>query len=556
MTFSRSLLALLAALFLTAWLWPTGSRTLVRPDEGRYTEIAREMAQSADYVTPTLNGLKYFEKPPLQYWATALAFQAFGQSDFASRWWQAATGLLGLWLTWLAVRALAGRDMAWVASAILGAMCYYFLIAHINTTDMGLTAFMTLTLVGLMRGFGVVGQSASATRAWMVAAWAGAALGFLSKGLIAIVLPGAIFVVYLLVTRQWKLLAKLEWVWGPIAFLAIAAPWPILVQMRNPEWANFFFIYEHFSRFSANEHNRLGSMFYFVPVIMLGLSPWTPALLGLLRRDARQAARETYASASVNVPLLLTIWCVFMFVFFSVSKSKLPSYLLPITPAAAMLLAPVLVQASQRSFSQLLLLMTVIPLSLFGLVLLRSEFIDDAYTTGMVNQFAVYAGLGGVVFAMAIGLAYRLNRVGRRIDAIVVAAVLATVGGSVAASGYEALSASTSSQQLVKDFLAAEPTYVPTDAFYSVGLYEQTVPPYLRRTLTLVDYLDEQGLGAWFEPDKVRFNFTDFAIEWEGSDRAYAITDFEKLPRMDLAGLHYRIVAVDLRRVIIARHEK
>lgn len=555
-TLSRPLIALLAALFLTAWLWPTGSRTLVRPDEGRYAEIAREMAASADYVTPTLNGLKYFEKPPLQYWATAIAFQLFGQSDFAARWWQAATGLLGLWLVWLAVRAIAGRDMAWVTSSMLGAMFYYFLVAHINTTDMGLTAFMTLTLVGLMRGFGVAGQTAAVTRAWMVAAWAGAALGFLSKGLIAFVLPGAIFVIYLLITRQWKLLGKMEWIWGPITFLAIALPWPLMVQSRNPEWANFFFIYEHFSRFSGSEHNRLGSVLYFVPVVIVGLAPWTPALLGLLRRDGRQAVRETYANAAINVPLLLAIWCVFQFVFFSVSQSKLPSYLLPIAPAAAMLLAPVLVRATQRSFTQLLLLMTVIPLSLFALVAFRSEFVDDAYTTGMINQFALYATVGGLVFAMAIAAAYRLHQLGRRVDSIIVAAVLATVGGSVAASGYESLSASTSSQQLVRDFIALEPSYSKGDAFYTIGIYEQTVPPYLGRTLTLVDYLDEMGLGASFEPDKVRFNFTDFATEWDGLERGYAITDFEKLPRMDLAGLPYRIVAVDLRRVIIARHEK
>ena len=553
-TFSRPLLALLAALFLTAWLWPTGSRTLVRPDEGRYTEIAREMALSGDYVTPTLNGLKYFEKPPMQYWATALAFQLFGQSDFAARWWQAATGMLGLWIVWLAVRAIAGRDMAWVASSMLGAMCYYFLIAHINTVDMSLTAFMTLTLMGLLRGFGVAGQSAAATRAWMVAAWAGAALGFLSKGLVAIVLPGAIFVIYLLISRQWKLLRQMEWVWGPLVFLAIALPWPLLVQSRNPEWANFFFIYEHFSRFASSEHNRLGSVLYFVPVVIVGLSPWTPALLLFFRRDARQSVRDTYANAAINVPLLLTVWCVFMFVFFSVSKSKLPSYLLPITPAAAMLLAPVLVNAAKRSFTLLLLSMAVIPLSLFGLVAFRSEFVDDAYSTGMIDQFAVYAGVGGIVFAAAIAIAYRLNQRGRRIDAIMLAAVLATAGGSVTASGYDTLSASTSSRQLVQDFLALEPTYSKNDAFYTIGIYEQTVPPYLGRTLTLVDYLDEMGLGAWFAPEKVRFNFTDFALEWEGSDRAYAMTDFEKLPQMDLAGLQYRIVAVDLRRVIIARH--
>ena len=526
----------------------------MRPDEGRYAEIAREMALSSDFVTPRLNGLKYFEKPPLQYWATALAFKAFGQHEFTARLWSAATGLLGLLLVWLAVRATAGRELAWVATAALGAMCYYFLIAHINTTDMGLTAFMTLTLVGLMRGFGVVGQSRTATRAWMIAAWVGAALGFLSKGLIAIVLPGAIFVIYLLITRQWRLLTKLEWLWGPVAFLAIALPWPLLVQSRNPEWAHFFFIYEHFSRFSNSEHNRLGSILYFVPVLLVGLSPWTPMLLGLLARDGRQAVRDAYASTTLNVPLLLSIWCVFQFVFFSVSQSKLPSYLLPITPAVAMLLAPLLLAASSRSFKLLLLFIAGIPLSLAALVLTRDQFVSDAYTQGMTDHFSVFVAVGAALFMLVIVAAYRLDHQRRRFDAVVVAAVLATVAGSVTASGYEALSASTSSRQLVVDFLATETLYRKDDAFYSIGIYEQTVPPYLERTVTLVDYLDEMGLGAWFEPDKVRFNFGDFAIEWQGSERAYAITDFDQLARMDFEGLDYRVVAVDLRRVIIARH--
>jgi len=553
-TLSRPLLALLAALFLLAWLCPSATRTLVRPDEGRYAEIAREMALSSDFVTPRLNGLKYFEKPPLQYWATALAFKAFGQHEFTARLWSAATGLLGMLLVWLAVRATAGRELAWVATATLGAMCYYFLIAHINTTDMGLTAFMTLTLVGLMRGFGVAGQSRTATRAWMIAAWVGAALGFLSKGLIAIVLPGAIFVIYLLITRQWRLLTKLEWLWGPVAFLAIALPWPLLVQSRNPEWAHFFFIYEHFSRFSNSEHNRLGSILYFVPVLLVGLAPWTPMLLGLLKRDGRQAVRDAYASTTINVPLLLSTWCVFQFVFFSVSQSKLPSYLLPITPAVAMLLAPLLLAASSRAFKLLLLFIAGIPLSLAALILTRDQFVSDAYTQGMTDHFSVFVAVGAALFVLAIVAAYRLDHQRRRLDAIVVAAVLATVAGSVTASGYEALSASTSSRQLVVDFLSTETSYRKADSFYSLGIYEQTVPPYLERTVTLVDYLDEMGLGAWFEPDKVRFNFRDFAIEWQGSERAYAITDFDQLVRMDFEGLDYRVVAADLRRVIIARH--
>ena len=357
MTLSRPILALLAAVFLASWFIPSISRTLVRPDEGRYTEIAREMALSGDYVTPRLNGLKYFEKPPLQYWATALAIAAFGQNDFTARWWPLFSGFLGLMLLWLTVRALAGRDVAWVSVSLLGAMIYYFVIAHINTVDMGLTAFMTMTMVGLIRGFGIAGQSSAKARGWMIAAWAGAALAFLSKGLIGIVLPGAIFVLYLLVSRQWHLLKRMEWMWGSLAFALIAFPWPLLVQSQNPEWAHFFFIYEHFERFANVEHGRGGELYYFVPLLIVGLLPWTPAVLGVFRRDTRAAIAETYAKAQLNVPLFLAIWCAFMFVFFSVSRSKLPSYLLPTVPAFAMLLAPMMLRISSVQFARMLVAM-------------------------------------------------------------------------------------------------------------------------------------------------------------------------------------------------------
>ncbi len=555
-TLSRPILALLAAIFLASWFIPSISRTLVRPDEGRYTEIAREMALSGDYVTPRLNDLKYFEKPPLQYWATALAISAFGQSDFTARWWPLFSGFLGLALVWFALRALAGKDVAWVGSSLLGAMIYYFIIAHINTLDMGLAAFMTLTMIGLIRGFGIDGQSKAAARGWMISAWAGAALAFLSKGLIGIVLPGAIFVLYLLVSRQWRLLTRMEWIWGPLAFVLIALPWPLLVQSKNPEWAHFFFIYEHFERFSNVEHGRGGGLYYFIPILVVGLLPWTPAVIGFFRRDGRVAITETYARAQMNVPLFLTIWCAFLFVFFSVSRSKLPSYLLPTVPAFAMLLAPVMLALSNVRFGRLLVAMALVPLALFVAAAINDRFESDAYTPQMVNQYAAYFVMSGALYVAAILSAWLLNRRSRRVDALIAAAVLATAAGSGLVVGYGALSASTSSKQLVADFLAAEPQYRNTDEFFSIGMYEQTLPPYLKRTVTLVDYLDEMGLGAAMEPGKARFNFADFAEQWERSERAYAITDFDQLPRLDFAGLDYRVVAVDLRRVIIARHAK
>ena len=555
-TLSRPILALLAALFLASWFIPSITRTLVRPDEGRYAEIAREMALSGDYVTPRLNGLRYFEKPPLQYWATALAISTFGQNDFTSRWWPLFSGLLGLVLVWLTVASLAGREAAWVSAGLLGAMIYYFVIAHINTVDMGLTAFMTLTMVGLIRGFGIDGQSANAARGWMVAAWAGAALAFLSKGLIGIVLPGAIFVLYLLMSRQWRLLTRMEWIWGPLAFVLIALPWPLLVQSRNPEWAHFFFIYEHFERFANIEHGRGGELYYFVPLLIVGLLPWTPAVIGFFRRDARALVTTAYAKAHLNVPLFLTLWCAFMFVFFSVSRSKLPSYLLPTVPAFAMLLTPWMLRAADVQFNRMLATTALIPVALLVAAAINNRFESDAYTPAMVNQYAMYFVLSAALYFAAIFAAWWLNRKSRRVDALIVAATFATAAASGLVIGYGTLSPSTSSQQLVVDFLATEPTYRDDDMFFSIGMHEQTLPPYLKRTVTLVDYLDEMGLGASTESAKVRFNFADFAEEWAASARAYAITDFDQLPRMDFAGLDYRVVATDLRRVIIAKHPK
>ena len=555
-TLSRPILALLSAIFLASWFIPSMSRTLVRPDEGRYTEIAREMALSGDYVTPRLNGLKYFEKPPLQYWATALAISVFGQNDFTARWWPLFCGLLGLTLAWSAVRVIAGRDMAWVSTGMLASMVYYFVIAHISTVDMSLTAFMTLTMVGLIRGFGIDGQSATAARWWMIAAWAGAALAFLSKGLIGIVLPGAIFMLYLLASRQWLLLGRMEWIWGPLAFTLIALPWPLLVQAKNPEWAHFFFIYEHFERFSNIEHGRGGELYYFVPLLIVGLLPWSPAAFGMVRRDARDAIATTYANCRLNVPLFLTIWCVFLFVFFSISKSKLPSYLLPTTPAFAMLLAPRIFSMTGRSFNRVLMAMAIVPAGLVIAAGMREQFETDAYTVGMIDEYALYFLLSAALFTAAIVAAWWLSQKSRRIDAVVVAATLATAATSTLMIGYGALSPSTSSQQLVVDFLAAEPQYRQDDVFFSIGMYEQTLPTYLKRTVTLVDYLDEMGLGAAAEPDQVRFNFDDFAAEWEAADRAYAVTDYDQLPRLDFAGLDYRVVATDLRRAIIAKHSK
>jgi len=179
------------------WFANLEYRTLIKPDEGRYAEIPREMVKSGDWVTPRLNDLKYFEKPPLQYWATATAYEVFGEHQWTSRLWAGLTGFAGLLLVWFAGTKLFGREAGGYAALLMGSSLLYVLIGHINTLDMGVTFFLTLGIVALL-----LGQSQPyppIRRNWMLLAWAGLALAVLSKGLMGIILPGAALFIYCVV---------------------------------------------------------------------------------------------------------------------------------------------------------------------------------------------------------------------------------------------------------------------------------------------------------------------------------------------------------------------
>src|SRR5690242_8792288 len=140
----------LAAVAAAIWFSALGFRTLVKPDEGRYAEIAREMTASGDWITPRLNGIKYFEKPPLQYWATAAAFATFGENDWTARLWAGVTGLCGVLLAGFAARRLYGETAGLLAAAVLGTSVMYFVVGHLNTLDMGLTVFLETALVAFL----------------------------------------------------------------------------------------------------------------------------------------------------------------------------------------------------------------------------------------------------------------------------------------------------------------------------------------------------------------------------------------------------------------------
>ncbi|HBH35802.1 MAG TPA: phospholipid carrier-dependent glycosyltransferase, partial [Gammaproteobacteria bacterium] len=357
------------------WFMLPGYRDLVEPDEGRYAEIPREMVATGDWVTPRLNGFKYFEKPALQYWMTAATFKLFGESNATARLWVMAAGFAGaLWMMYVAGR-LWGREVGYYAFLILSSSLLYVVLGHLLILDMTLSVFMAGALGAVLLAQSSRDSSAQ-VRNWMLLAWLMTGLAVLSKGLVGIVLPGAAIVIYSLWQRDWALWKHLHLVKGVLLILLVTAPWFIMVSITNPEFAEFFFIHEHFDRYTSDVHGREEPLWYFLPVLLLGLFPWIwSAMRSLLRPGFEWFPQK---SAGFDAGRLLWTYVVFMFLFFSLGRSMLAPYLLPLFPPLALLMA-------RQLKSDANVTMAAWPLIGLGALLVGASFFTDQFATQKVS---------------------------------------------------------------------------------------------------------------------------------------------------------------------------
>ena len=213
-----------------------------------------------------------------------------------------------------------------------GSTTWIVCASHILTTDASLTLFLTLTLCAVLLAE-CAEPTASARRRWIWLAWSSMACAVLSKGLVGIVIPGCTLLAASLWLRDFALLRRMRLVSGSLIFLVIAAPWFLLVSLRNPGFAEFFFIHEHFARYLTTVHHHVGAWWYYLPLLLAGLLPWTSGLPWIVRRQ-----RPVAAAGDREVVSLLVAWSLFVLVFFSLSGSKLPFYIVPMFPALALLL--------------------------------------------------------------------------------------------------------------------------------------------------------------------------------------------------------------------------
>ncbi|HME11499.1 MAG TPA: glycosyltransferase family 39 protein [Candidatus Acidoferrum sp.] len=318
-----------------------GALGFVGPDEPRYAWIARAMAESGDWVTPRLYGQPWFEKPVLYYWSAALSFKLFGVSEAAARLPSAVSALLAtLAMAWLALRVYGAATARWLM--LLLPTCVGMIgFSHAAATDMPFSGMLTVAMVCAAVTLGLTRTEHSPIlprTPWLPPLLFGFFLGLavLAKGPAAILLSGGAIFFWAILTKRWRDAFRLLHPAAIAAFCATALPWYILCARRNPDFFRVFVIEHNFKRYLTPEFQHIQPFWFYVPVLLVALLPWTATLLW----SAAVGISHLWRTRTAGSPTcFLFCWVAFCVLFFSTSHSKLPGYILPAIPAIALLMA-------------------------------------------------------------------------------------------------------------------------------------------------------------------------------------------------------------------------
>ena len=338
--------ALICATLYVCYFSHLGAIGFVGPDEPRYAWIARDMAETCDWVTPHLYGKPWFEKPPLYYWGAALCFKLFGVSEAAARLPSAISALLAtLALAWLAWRIYGTETARWLL-LLLPTTVGMIGFSHAAATDMPFSAMLTIAMVcaalivqlvperssqdGSQPAASLHGDQDVPRRRWVALILFGIFLGLavLAKGPAAIILCGGAIFVWALFTKRWRDALRLLHPAAIIAFCATALPWYIVCARRNPDFFRIFIIEHNFKRFLTPEFQHIQPFWFYIPVLLAGFLPWTTGMLAALGNSRSRCPLNLFFLSFGLFPL----------VFFTISRSKLPGYILPALPPLAWLL--------------------------------------------------------------------------------------------------------------------------------------------------------------------------------------------------------------------------
>lgn len=333
-------LALIAGVCVLLFFFRLGSFGLVGADEPRYAQVAREMLQRHDWVTPVLYGQNWLEKPIAYYWGAMVSFKLFGISTATARVPSAfAASLMVLFIYFVLGRI---RPAPRVDAALMVASSALILgMARAASTDMVLSAPFAIAMLAWYAYESQAAAPSVLSPLWLITANAALGVATLAKGPVAPFLAVLILAGYAILRRDYKVITRALWIPGLLVFVLVAAPWYLMVQHRTPEFFRVFILEHNLGRFGSNLFRHRQPFWYYVPVILIATAPWTFFVATALVTDLRdqwRACRDKVAAQDGFVQFLL-LWTILPVAFFSVSQSKLPAYILPSVPPALMLAA-------------------------------------------------------------------------------------------------------------------------------------------------------------------------------------------------------------------------
>ncbi len=535
----RAVLVAWLAAFCFLFFFELPGSFLFEPDEARYAEIPREMIASGNWLVPKLNFVDYFEKPPLVYWANAVSFELFGFNAYAARLPSRLATLTIVVLLVLCLRKRFGDRAALASGLIFLSAPLVFSLGRMNLTDGFLTLTMTIALLALHE-FLSEREAGGSARAGAAFVGLGCGLSVLTKGLVGIVLPGGALLLWCAVSGRWKRVSEILFSWAPIVCLAVTVPYFVAVERAAPGFSSFFWIREHFLRYATKEASRPGPPYYFLLTFFAGFLPWSfflPRVVGRLA-EARRAGPKGLSE------LWFASWAVVILVFFSISRSKLVPYILPMAPAAAVLFAAGLDSGPpprRALLANALFWTAAIPVGLW------IGFRDGDLARYGVTALAAAAALGLFIFSW---LAFRISR-SRPPASIALApagwaclyAAMILALPSIAVD-QSAQGLATAAGQAAEKAAGDEATIV------SYRTYLQGFPWVLGRRLATYGWKGELDFGsargdqsAWFRPRE------EFWKDWDSSRHLVAL--LRKRDRPEMEGHRGNLVAENRKYIVV-----
>ena len=322
------LIFILIGTCLILYFFGLGAGPMGDIDEAMHAATSKDMVLSGDWVTPRYNGENFYDKPPLYNWLVAVSFLVFGFSEFAARLPAALLGSGCVMITYWLGRRMFGPPAAFLSALVLATSAEYIILSRVVVHDISLVFFDTLALALFFIGY----QSNRQRKPAFLIGYAALGVAVLAKGPVGVVLPLMIIGLFLIYKRQLRFLKEMQIGWGVLIFLAVAAPWYILVSLRNPEYTEYFFLQQNIGSFLSQQSRHPRPFYYYIPILLGGLFPWSlflPLAVWRAFRNRRAARGDGLIFA--------LIWFAVVLVFFSAASSKLGTYILPLFPAASVL---------------------------------------------------------------------------------------------------------------------------------------------------------------------------------------------------------------------------